>query len=183
MNTWHLIRRDAEANDVTSIRTAVAAVLGLKPIALIVLFRVSNMLARHHVPLIPDCLRAIGLSVWGAEIWPTAGIGPGLQIAHPAGIVIGSAVEAGADLMVFSGVVVGASARFRDEWQSNQPRLGDRVILSSHAVVAGGIQIGDDVVIGANAVVLTDVPANHTVKSIEPTISARNPRSSQAPVP
>jgi serine O-acetyltransferase len=180
MRLQDLLRADARANDVTSVRRLVGAIVGIKPYLLVVLYRISNVLARRRVPALPDLLRAIGLVVWGAEIWPTATIGPGLVIAHPAGIVIGSDVVAGSDLMIFSGVVVGASARFDPIRRSNQPVLGDRVILTAHSVVAGGIRIGDDVVVGANAVVLVDIPDRHRVRPTTPLVDERPRRTVHA---
>ncbi|WP_304049910.1 hypothetical protein [Jatrophihabitans endophyticus] len=90
------------------------------------------------------------------EISNHAHIGPGLFVNHAQGTIIGS-VEAGANLTVSHGVTVGEGTD--GVGASRSPRLGDRVWLGVGVVVAGDIAIGDDAMIGANAVVLADVPA------------------------
>jgi serine O-acetyltransferase len=172
-----LVRADAAAYGITSLGRLLSAVFGLSPFLLVLSHRAAHALHQRGIRLLPNLLRAAGHVIWGADIWPTAEIGPGFRIAHASGIVIGSAVEAGADLTVFSGAVLGGSAKLRPEWQSNQPRLGDRVMVSSHAVVAGGVHIGDDVLVGANAVVLEDVPAGHIVRSPTAEVAPRAPRT------
>lgn len=178
--TIDLIRSDRAANGITGPLRALVGVVTLSPFWLIVLHRVAHGLRRHQVRVLPGMLRALGLLVWGADIWPDAVIGPRLRIAHTTGIVIGDAVVAGSDLTLFPGVVLGGSAKLRSEWGSNQPRLGDRVTVLSHAVVAGGVHVGDDVVIGANVVVLDDVPGHHVVRSAT---STTEPRAGLHPAP
>jgi serine O-acetyltransferase len=168
--TRDLIRSDALANGITSPLRTMLSLVTLAPFWLIVLHRVAHGLRQRRVRVLPGILRALGLLIWGADIWPDATIGSRLRIAHTSGIVIGDAVVAGSDLTLFPGVVLGGSAKLRPEWGSNQPRIGDRVTVLSHAVVVGGIDIGDDAVIGANVVVLDDVPANHIVRSM-PTVA------------
>jgi serine O-acetyltransferase len=182
MSTVSLIRSDARAAGITSPRALVLSLVGASPFWVVVLYRVGHALQARGVPVLSHGLRALGLVVWGADIWPTATIGPSFRIAHPQGIVVGSAVVAGSDLHLFPGSVLGGSARLRREWGSNQPRLGDRVLVASHAVVAGGIRVGDDVVIGANAVVLDDIADNSSVKAPEPVVERRQgPAGGPAP--
>ena len=173
MRTLELIRADARAYEIRGPLGLLITAVGASPFWLIVLYRLGHGLRRHRVRVLPSMLRALGLVVWGADIWPGATIGPGLRIAHPTGIVIGDAVQAGSDLTLFPGTVLGGSAKLREEWGSNQPRLGDRVIALSHAVIAGGVTIGDDAVIGANVVVLDDVPPQHVVRAAAPVVTSR----------
>lgn len=176
MTTWELIKGDAQANGLATPTKLLLGALAAAPFWLIALHRVAHGLRQKGIRLAPNVLRAWGQIVWGADIWPGASIGPRFRIAHASGIVVGDAVVAGCDLVLFPGVILGGSAQHHDEWQSNQPRLGDRVVALSHAVVAGGIAVGDDVVIGANVVVLNDVPAGHIVRSAEPVIQPRAER-------
>lgn len=102
----------------------------------------------------------------GAEIHPAATIGPGLNLDHSVGIVVGHDVVAGANLTLFQGVTLGHGAR------GGQPRLGDRVRIFAGATVLGGVIIGDDAVIAAGAVVVSDVPAGHTAAGVPAKVRA-----------
>jgi len=178
MSMWDTIKADGRANGLTGPTSTAMSLIGLAPFWLVASHRVAHCLSRRGVPVVPNLLRAIGTVVWGADIWPGASLGPGLRITHASGIVVGDAVVAGPDLTLFQGATLGGGSVLHPDWQSNQPRLGRRVMVSSHAVVAGGIEIGDDVMIGANAVVLADVAPRQIVRSPEPTVEPRRPRSS-----
>lgn len=128
----------------------------------VVLHRVASALA--HTPLRPVAflLRSLGLVWSGAEIHPDAQLGPGLALVHSNGVVIGGGVRAGADCRVAQGVTLGEQGR-GGKGDYGFPTVGDHVTFGAHAVVLGGIAVGDGAVVGANAVVTTDVPANAVV--------------------
>lgn len=102
-------------------------------------------------------LRHAALTVSGLDFMPGAQVGPGLRIHHPQGIVIGSGAIIGADCTLFQNVTLGEQGAGRPPHE--YPRLGTGVTIGSGACVLGGIQVGDGSVIGANSVVLNDVPA------------------------
>jgi serine O-acetyltransferase len=83
-------------------------------------------------------------------------IGPGLFIGHYGGIWINENARLGAFCHVSQGVVIGAAGEARGEQFA--PVLGDRVWVGPHAVISGAVRVGDGCVIGANALVVTDVP-------------------------
>ncbi|WP_156036321.1 glycosyltransferase [Blastococcus sp. URHD0036] len=91
----------------------------------------------------------------GISIADQATIGPGLHISHFGGIIVGQ-VELGANCNLSPGVVIGRSGRGGD---FGRPVLGDRCWVGPGAVLTGQLEVGDDAVIGANAVVLRSVPA------------------------
>src|SRR5205823_2790141 len=91
-----------------------------------------------------------------------AEIGPGLLIAHFGGIVVGPAVRMGARCNLGPGVVIGQSSGADDR----SPSLGDGVTISAGAKVFGAINIGANSVIGANAVVNHDIPADSVAVGI-----------------
>jgi serine O-acetyltransferase len=155
-------------------------VVSAAPFRLVLIHRMAHGLRGRGVRVVPNVLRAWGQFVWGADIWPGATISSRFRITHPNGIVVGNSVIAGSDLVRFPGVVLGSSAKVRGDWDSNQPRLGDRVLVSSHAVIAGAVEVGDDFVIGANVVVLHDVPVKHIVRSAEPIVEPCQPHRSIA---
>ena len=96
------------------------------------------------------------LRLYGLEIQPGAMVGGGCYIAHPVGCVL-RAAEIGDDATIIASVTLGLNKE--PEW----PTLGDRVFLGAGCRILGAITIGDDVRVGANAVVLTDAPAGATM--------------------
>lgn len=96
---------------------------------------------------------------YGLEIAVHAPIGGGLYIPHPVGTVI-MPERIGKNCSIIASVTIG----MRNEWKF--PVFGDNVFIGAGARVLGGITIGDDAVIGANAVVIHDVPAATTVVGI-----------------
>ena len=88
-------------------------------------------------------------------------IGGGLRIVHSMGCVVAVA-SAGKNLTVHQGVTIGVSNYSPDDMRFS-PVLGNNVTVFANAVVAGGITIGDNVVIGAGSVVMRNVPDNCTV--------------------
>lgn len=92
----------------------------------------------------------------GVEIHPGAIIGKRLFIDHAMGVVIGQTSEIGDDVVIFHGVTLGGRSMRRGK---RHPTVGNRVVIGAGAKLLGPITIGDDAKIGANAVVVTDVPA------------------------
>jgi serine O-acetyltransferase len=94
-----------------------------------------------------------------AEFEFNAIIGPGLMLPHPAGIVIGRGSVIGSRSTLYQGVTLGAS-----DWHSDRitafPKVGHAVFIYAGAKIIGDITIGNNVVIGANSVVLQDIPDN-----------------------
>lgn len=88
-------------------------------------------------------------------------IGGGLRIVHTMGCVVAVA-SAGKNLTVHQGVILGVSNYSPDDMRFS-PKLGDNVTVFANAVVAGGITIGNNVVIGAGSIVMKDVTDNCTV--------------------
>jgi serine O-acetyltransferase len=101
--------------------------------------------------------------VTGIEIHPGASIGSGLFIDHGMGVVIGETTEIGDNVTLFQGVTLGGTGKQRGK---RHPTLGSHVVVGAGAKVLGPITIGDYVKIGANSVVLQDVPDHSTVVGI-----------------
>lgn len=98
----------------------------------------------------------------GCDIRPEAQIAPGLSLPHPVGVVIGP-VQIGRNVVIHQSVTMGRS-RSGDAYDgpSSRPVVGDDVTIYAGAVIVGGVRIGDKAQIGANAVVVADVPAGAT---------------------
>lgn len=98
--------------------------------------------------------------VTGADIPLGCTIGGGLLLPHPNGVVIHADVQIGPNCLIFQQVTIGALRA------GGVPRLGGHVDVGAGAKILGAIRIGDDSLVGANAVVLIDVPAGGTAVGI-----------------
>lgn len=99
--------------------------------------------------------------LFGAELPPSARVGPGLALPHCGrGVVLDAAVEIGENSMIFHGVTI-AAERVGD----GAPRLADNVMVSPGACIVGSIDVGSGARIGPNAVVVRDVAPRSIVFS------------------
>ena len=121
----------------------------------VVLHRIAHFFKSRRVPVLGPLFARLSHHLTGVDIAPAARIGPGLRIAHGTGLVIGNAVEIGSDCLLMHGVTLGAPTLSRI---GDMPKLGDRVTLGAQASVIGPVAIGDDVFVGAHALVTRDVP-------------------------
>jgi serine O-acetyltransferase len=101
-------------------------------------------------------LSQLARAATGIEIHPGARLGHRMFIDHGMGVVIGETAVVGDDVMLYHGVTLGGRSLNRGK---RHPTLGDRVTVGAGAKVLGPVWVGDDVQIGANAVVVKDVPA------------------------
>lgn len=99
----------------------------------------------------------------GIEIHPGAKIGERFFIDHGMGVVIGETCEIGDDVVLYQGVTLGGTGK---EKGKRHPTIGNNVVISSGAKVLGSFVVGDHSRIGANAVVLREVPSHSTVVGI-----------------
>lgn len=100
----------------------------------------------------------------GVHIPHTAEIGPGLRLPHPQNIAIPPGTKLGRDCSVYHDVTLGRGSR------RGIPTLGDRVMLFPGSRILGGITIGDDARVGANAVVQQSIPPGSSVAAPRPRI-------------
>lgn len=105
----------------------------------------------------------LGRFATGIEIHPGARIGRRLFIDHGMGVVIGETAEIGDDVTLYQGVTLGGTSLHKDK---RHPTLESGVIVGSGAQILGGFTIGKGARVGANAVVLAEVPAGATVVGI-----------------
>jgi serine O-acetyltransferase len=106
----------------------------------------------------------------GVEIHPGAVLGSRLFIDHATGVVIGETAEVGDDVTIFHGVTLGGTGT---DTGKRHPTIGDRVIVGAGAKILGPIKIGDDSRIGANAVVVKEVPSSSVVVGVPGQIISR----------
>jgi serine O-acetyltransferase len=122
--------------------------------------RVSHALREAGVPLAPGAIAYLSRSVTGVEIHPAAQIGPELFIDHGSGVVIGETAQIGRRVTLYQGVTLGGTGFQRGK---RHPTVGDNVTVGSGAKLLGPIAVGDGAKIGANTVVVEDVPPRSTV--------------------
>ena len=116
--------------------------------------------------------------ITGVDIHPAATLGQGLFIDHAVGVVIGETAEVGEDVTIYPGVTLGGTSLERGK---RHPTVGDRVVIGAGAKVLGPLLVGDDARIGANSVVVRDVPAGSVVVGVPGQIIARTVSASSGP--
>jgi serine O-acetyltransferase len=148
--------RDPAARDVSSLE-----VLASWPgVHALLAHRVSHTLHGAGVPFAPRLLSAATRTLTNIEIHPAARIGEGLFIDHGTGVVIGETAEIGADVTLYQGVTLGGTGFATGK---RHPTVQDNVTIGSGAKLLGPITVGHGAKIGANSVVIADVPPNSTV--------------------
>jgi serine O-acetyltransferase len=122
--------------------------------------RVAHALYESGVPLAPFALAYVSRATTGVEIHPAAQIGDALFIDHGAGVVIGETAEIGDNVTLYQGVTLGGTGFARGK---RHPTVDDDVVVGSGAKLLGPIRVGRASKVGANSVVIHDVPPNSTV--------------------
>jgi serine O-acetyltransferase len=134
-------------------------------------YRIANYLKTKKIKYLPTMISNRNLCKAGAEILPTAQIGPGLLIVHPVGIVIGSRCIIGRNCTILQGVTLGESCS--TDGVHEYPVLEDNVLVCSGVKVIGRVTVRENCIVGANSVVLKDVPANSVVAGIPAKVVGR----------
>jgi serine O-acetyltransferase len=132
--------------------------------------RVTHWLWLRGARLLARTLAELVRILTGVEVHPAAVLGQGLFIDHATGVVIGEPAEVGEDVTIFHGVTLGGTGR---ETGKRHPTVGDRVVIGAGAKVLGAIKIGDDSRIGANSVVVKEIPASSVVVGVPGQIVSR----------
>jgi serine O-acetyltransferase len=122
--------------------------------------RLAHALRGAGVPLLPRTIAYLTRAVTGVEIHPAAEIGKRFFIDHGSGVVIGETARIGDCVTLYQGVTLGGTGFQRGK---RHPTLGDNVTVGSGAKLLGPIAVGDGAKIGANTVVVEDVPPAATV--------------------
>ncbi len=125
--------------------------------------RVAHYLALHNVPLLPRLISEISRFLTGIDIHPGAQIGRNLIIDHGMGLVIGETTIVGNNVTLFHGVTLGGTRFHKGK---RHPTLEDGVVVGAGAKILGDIRIGQGTRIGANSVVVSDIPPYSTAIGI-----------------
>jgi serine O-acetyltransferase len=148
--------RDPAARDVGSMQ-----ILATWPgVHALLAHRVAHALYAAGAPVLSRAIAALSRSITGIEIHPAARIGSGFFIDHGMGVVIGETAEIGDDVTLYQGVTLGGTGFATGK---RHPTVQDNVTIGSGAKLLGPITVGHGAKIGANSVVIHDVPPNSTV--------------------
>lgn len=126
------------------------------------IYRIASWLRKYHVPLLPNICTLLIFLLYNSKVPASAKIGKGTKLGYGGiGVVIHDRTVIGEHVMIGPNVTIGGRSGHYEV-----PVIGDHVDISTGAKVLGPIKIGNHVVIGANAVVIKDVPDNAVVAGV-----------------
>jgi len=125
--------------------------------------RVAHFFYRMRLYFLARMISQASRFMTGIEIHPGAKIGRRFFVDHGMGVVIGETAEIGDDVLIYQGVTLGGAGL---EKGKRHPTIGNNVVIGTGAKVLGNITVGDNSYVGANAVVIRDVPPNSTVVGV-----------------
>jgi serine O-acetyltransferase len=155
--------------DVTAVRERDPAARGIGTLEILTSYggvhailshRMAHALHEVGVPLLPRAISNVSRVLTGIEIHPAARIGQEFFIDHGMGVVIGETAEIGDRVTLYQGVTLGGTGFARGK---RHPTIQDNVTIGSGAKLLGPINVGHGAKVGANSVVVHDVPPNSTV--------------------
>ncbi|EGT0014998.1 serine O-acetyltransferase EpsC [Clostridium perfringens] len=144
-------------------RTKLEVLLLYQSIHVLIFYRIAHGLYKIKLFFLARLISQLGRFFTGIEIHPGAKIGKGLFIDHGMGVVIGETAEIGDNVTIYHGVTLGGTGKDKGK---RHPTIGNNVIIGCGAKILGPISIGDRAKIGANSVVLKDVPKGKTAVGI-----------------
>jgi serine O-acetyltransferase len=133
--------------------------------ASVVLIRVAQTLHAHNWTRSAKLVALVNFVLFGIEVPPRLDIGPGLVIPHSQGTIIGAGYV-GCDVTIYQQVTLGAKLADFAFDPAKRPHVCDGVVITAGAKVLGPVRLGERAMIGANAVVLQDVPADATAVGV-----------------
>jgi len=148
--------RDPAADGVSSL----GILAGWAGVQALLAHRAAHAMLNAGVPLAPRTIAYLSRAVTGVEIHPAARIGAGFFIDHGSGVVVGETAEVGDGVTLYQGVTLGGTGL---EPGKRHPTVGCDVTIGAGAKLLGPISVGDGAKVGANTVVVEDVPAGATV--------------------
>jgi serine O-acetyltransferase len=134
----------------------------------LMLSRLREAALRWHVPLVGAVVRRAQTALFGIEIARDVELGEGVVFLHTVGVVIGGDARIGSRVVFLGGNTVGTL-----DWRG-YPRIGNDVIIGAGARILGPVTIGDGATIGANAVVVNDVPSGTTAVGVPAVVRTRD---------
>ncbi len=161
-------------------RSALEIFLFYPGVHALIWYRVAHFFYKIHLRFIATWLSMLCRFFTGIEIHPGAKIGKNLFIDHGHGVVVGETAVIGDNCTIYQNATLGGTGK---EHNKRHPTLLDNVVVGAGAKILGNITIGNNVKVGANSVVLKDVPDNCTVVGVGRVIRRDNDASAADTVP
>lgn len=136
----------------------------------VIMYRISHELYKIKLYFLARMVSQIARFFTGIEIHPGAKIGKGLFIDHGMGVVIGETAEVGDNVILYHGVTLGGTGKHKGK---RHPTIGNNVVIGTGAKILGPVTVGDYAKVGANAVVLKDIPEYATAVGVPARIIRR----------
>ena len=137
--------------------------------AITTLFRTRKWCVRRRIPGANRLLRGLETALFAIELGKDVELGHGVYFLHPVGTVLGGDAKIGAACVFLGNNTIGASGGL------SAPRIGAGTVIGAGARVLGKIEIGENCMLGANAVVVEDVPAGKLAVGVPARITGDNP--------
>jgi serine O-acetyltransferase len=144
-------------------------VLATDGFQVLVLQRLRERARRYRVPLANHLLRRLTTAAFGVEIGNDVTLGEGVNFIHTQAVVIGGDAQVGARVRFMGSNTVGTAK------ENGYPVIEDDVLVGAGARILGPVRVGRGAVIGANAVVVSDVPPGAVVTGVPGVVRARGP--------
>lgn len=133
-------------------------------------YRIANWLYKHHVPFLPKFIWRLQYLLFNSSVPASCEIGKGTKFGYGGiAVVLHARTVIGKNCMIGQDVTIGGKSGWYEV-----PVIGDNVHISAGARILGPVRIGNNVIIGANAVVVKDVPDNCIVAGIPAKIIKEN---------
>ena len=139
---------------------SLAQAIGYDGSAVLATTRLREAARKWHVPGVNRALRYFQMTVFGIEIGKDVSLGEGVVFVHTLGIVIGGDAKVGDRTRMLGNITIGTAK------DNGYPRIGSDVTIGAGARIVGPVTVGDGAIIGANAVVVSDVPAGATAVGV-----------------
>lgn len=159
-------------------RTSLEVFLSYPGVHAVFGYRIAHLLWKHKLKLLARLVSFFSRFLTGVEIHPGAKIADRLFIDHGMGVVIGETAEVGRDVTLYHGVTLGGVSLQKGK---RHPTIEDNVVIGAGAKILGAITVGWGSRIGANAVVVKDVPPNSVVVGVPGQVVVRSQPSPTAP--
>ena len=163
-----IINRDPAA------KSKLSVILTYPGVKAVFFHRIANFFSIAKLDLIARIISQFSRFLTGIEIHPKAKIGENLFIDHGMGVVIGETTEIGNNVTIYQGVTLGGVSTQKGK---RHPTIGDNVIIGAGSKILGPLNIGSTSKIGANSVVINDIPNNSTVVGIPGKVVSQNTSS------
>lgn len=152
-------------------RNVLWALFACDGFVVLAMFRTRQWFRRHHIPLVNRLVRGMETAFFAIELATEIELGHGVLFMHTVGTVVGYGSKIGDGCVFLGNNTIGASER------GGAPRVGARTVIGAGVRVLGDIEIGEDCVLGANAVVVDSIPAGKIAVGIPAKVKGDNPRA------